>query len=92
VVLRYADAQGRRAGGAFPANPNGSLDDIAGICDPTGRIFGLMPHPEGYHHWTHHPDWPRIKDQCRRSGTPLPEGATPGLEIFRSAVAYLQAA
>ena len=43
VVFRYADANGAPANGAFPANPNGALDDIAGICDPTGRIFGLMP-------------------------------------------------
>ena len=77
---------GRRVG-FFPANPNGSLDDIAGICDPSGRIFGLMPHPEAYHHWTNHPDWTRVKDRCRRAGTPLPEDQTPGLTIFRNAVA-----
>ncbi len=90
VVLRYADAQGRPAQGAFPANPNGSLADIAGICDPSGRIFGLMPHPEAYHHWTNHPDWARVKDRCRRAGTPMPENPTPGLAIFQNAVAYLQ--
>jgi phosphoribosylformylglycinamidine synthase len=92
VVLRYADGKGRPAAGAFPANPNGSLGDIAGICDPSGRVFGLMPHPEAYQHWTNHPDWTRLKDRCRRTGAPLPEGPTPGLEVFRNAVAYLQAA
>ena len=45
VVLRYADEHGAVAGGTWPLNPNGSLHDIAGICDPSGRIFGLMPHP-----------------------------------------------
>ena len=90
VVLRYADGQGRPAGGAFPANPNGSVADIAGICDPSGRIFGLMPHPEAYHHWTNHPDWTRLKDRCRRSGTPLPDGPTPGVALFQNAVAWLQ--
>ena len=92
VVLRYADEKGRPAAGAFPANPNGSLADIAGICDPSGRVFGLMPHPEAYQHWTNHPDWTRLKDRCRRAGASLPEGPTPGLEVFRNAVAYLQAA
>mgnify|MGYP000924737820 FL=1 len=44
IVCRYTDAQG--AAGGYPWNPNGSMDDIAGICDPTGRIVGMMPHPE----------------------------------------------
>jgi len=59
VALRYARPDGRPAGGEFPWNPNGSLNDIAGICDPSGRIFGLMPHPEAYNHFTNHPDWRR---------------------------------
>ena len=46
VVLQYAGRDGEPAGGVFPHNPNGSMADIAGICDPSGRIFGLMPHPE----------------------------------------------
>jgi len=92
VVLRYADVTGHPAAGVFPANPNGSLDDIAGICDPSGRIFGLMPHPEAYHHWTNHPDWTRIKAQCRHAGRPLPAGPTPGVRFFDNAVAYLQGA
>jgi phosphoribosylformylglycinamidine synthase subunit PurQ / glutaminase len=92
VVLRYADCEGRAAGGVFPVNPNGSLDDIAGICDPTGRIFGLMPHPEAYHHWTNHPDWTRQKESLRRTGRPFPTGPTPGLRIFENAVTYLRAA
>lgn len=59
VVLRYARPDGRPAGGEFPYNPNGSMNDIAGICDPTGRVFGLMPHPEAFSHYTNHPDWTR---------------------------------
>ena len=46
VVMQYADEKGEVANGLWPMNPNGSLVDIAGICDPTGRVFGLMPHPE----------------------------------------------
>ena len=87
IALRYALPSGVPAGGQFPDNPNGSVDDIAGICDPTGRVFGLMPHPEAYNHFTNHPDWPRLKEQQRRAGTPCPEQGA-GLEIFRNAVDY----
>jgi phosphoribosylformylglycinamidine synthase len=87
VVLRYAGADGAPAQGSFPENPNGSLHDIAGICDPSGRIFGLMPHPEAYHHWTHHPDWTLQKERLRRRNGRFPEEGI-GLEIFRNAVHY----
>ena len=60
-------------------NPNGSVDDIAGICDPTGRIFGLMPHPERFVHPTHHPTWTRS----------MPKKAD-GLEIFKNAFNYVR--
>jgi len=46
IALVYADPSGRPAGGAYPANPNGSAADIAGICNPAGNVLGLMPHPE----------------------------------------------
>jgi len=103
VVLRYCrpEQQGGRdlrdqagphyrpAQGLFPFNPNGSLDDIAGICDPTGRVFGLMPHPEAFHHLTNHPDWPGLVEQRKRRGLPLDwEGH--GLKIFRNAVRFAQ--
>ncbi len=54
VALRYVDASGQATD-----NPNGSIDDIAGICDPTGRVLGLMPHPERFVQTTHHPQWTR---------------------------------
>jgi phosphoribosylformylglycinamidine synthase I len=58
VALYYADDTGDiRAG--YPHNPNGSVNNIAGICDATGRIFGLMPHPERFIRWTQHPRWTR---------------------------------
>jgi phosphoribosylformylglycinamidine synthase len=59
VALRYVDAQGKPGG--FPVNPNGSVDDIAGICDPTGRVLGLMPHPERFVDLTQHPQWTRTR-------------------------------
>ena len=68
IVLRYALPDGSPAGGRFPYNPNGSVDDIAGICDPTGRVFGLMPHPEAYNDWTNHPDWLREREAAKRDG------------------------
>ena len=71
---------------AFPHNPNGSPGGVAALCDPTGRIFGLMPHPEAYHTPYLHPDWPRQK----RQGTLPSEG--PGLQIFRNAAEYLREA
>jgi phosphoribosylformylglycinamidine synthase subunit PurQ / glutaminase len=87
VVMRYTDEEGQRAAGRFPLNPNGSLNDIAGICDTTGRIFGLMPHPERLLHFTQHPLWTRIAERYRREGRPLPE-AGDGMALFRNAVTY----
>ncbi|PIE70609.1 MAG: phosphoribosylformylglycinamidine synthase [Deltaproteobacteria bacterium] len=91
VVFRYAGPDGTPAGGAFPDNPNGSMDDIAGICDPTGRIFGLMPHPEAYHHPANHPDWFRMREQKKRKGIPGLIEETPGIRLFRNAVEAMAA-
>ena len=58
VVLYYTDEQGNSNAG-YPHNPNGSVDNIAGICDISGHIFALMPHPERYIRGTQHPQWTR---------------------------------
>lgn len=87
VFMRYADALGNPARGEFPLNPNGSVDDIAGICDPTGRIAGLMPHPEAFNHWSNHPDWTLVKERLKREGRPFPEEGQ-GIMLFRNAVDY----
>lgn len=89
VVLQYALPDGSPAGGHFPTNPNGSLYDIAGICDPTGRVFGLMPHPEAYHHLTHHPRWTRLREQYKREGKPTGALGAEGNLLFKNAVDYL---
>lgn len=86
IALRYVTAEGRPAAGKFPDNPNGSIDDIAGICDPTGRVFGLMPHPEAYNHWTNHPDWTRLKVMAKRGLAQRPGGHAPGVRILKNAV------
>jgi phosphoribosylformylglycinamidine synthase I len=83
VVARYATAAGQPTL-EYPANPNGSQEAVAGICDPTGRIFGLMPHPEAYLLPYHHPSWTREA----ALGRPLPEEGE-GLAVFRNAVQYL---
>ena len=87
VILRYARPDGEPADGVFPFNPNGSESDIAGICDPTGRIIGLMPHPEAYNHATNHPDWTLQREQARREGRALPEEGG-GIALFRNVVTY----
>ncbi len=90
IVVRYALADGRPAQGAFPENPNGSIMDIAGICDPSGRIFGLMPHPEAFNQWSNHPDWPRQKELIKRGLAPKPEPITPGIQMLKNAVEYFK--
>jgi phosphoribosylformylglycinamidine synthase subunit PurQ / glutaminase len=59
VALNYIDPDSGEPTIKYPANPNGAQFAIAGICDPSGRLFGLMPHPEAYSHKTNHPRWTR---------------------------------
>jgi phosphoribosylformylglycinamidine synthase len=77
IVLKYADEQDRPTQD-HPANPNGSALAAAAVCDPSGRIFGLMPHPERYTLGIHHPRWTRQAGKLSKEGQ--------GLRIFRSAV------
>ncbi|MBW2311060.1 MAG: phosphoribosylformylglycinamidine synthase subunit PurQ [Deltaproteobacteria bacterium] len=90
VSMQYVDAQGNLAQGRWPLNPNGSLYDIAGICDSTGRIFGLMPHPEAYNHYTNHPDWAAKREQLAREGKTIESEEGEGIAIFRNAVQYVR--
>jgi phosphoribosylformylglycinamidine (FGAM) synthase-like amidotransferase family enzyme len=89
--LQYALPDGQPAAGVFPHNPNGSLVDIAGICDPTGRVFGLMPHPEAYNHVTNHPDWTRLKERNQRAGKDHKKVKGDGIQIFKNAVSFIAA-
>jgi len=57
MVFRYCTEDGEDAKGRFPVNPNGAFHDIAGICDSSGTIFGLMPHPERAYYGWQQPDW-----------------------------------
>jgi len=81
LVFRYCDEQGKYANGEFPANPNGSYHDIAGLCDPEGTIFGLMPHPErAFYRWQQS-DWTKQDETSEFADGKL---------IFESLVAYLE--
>ncbi|MBU4009717.1 MAG: phosphoribosylformylglycinamidine synthase subunit PurQ, partial [Proteobacteria bacterium] len=91
IVIQYAMPEGKPADGKFPYNPNGSVKDIAGICDPSGRIFGLMPHPEAYNHFTNHPDWTRRKENMKRLGENEYKQIPTGILIFKNAVDYITA-
>ena len=79
IALRYVDAEGRPTE-SWPENPNGSPGGVAGICDPTGRLFGLMPHPDAYLYPFQHPQWPRRRFL---GGAPQEGG---GLVVFRNGV------
>ncbi len=79
AVVYYADENGDTTAG-YPHNPNGSLRNIAGICDDSGRIFALMPHPERFIRWTQHPRWTR--EAPRESGD--------GLQVFINAVDWVK--
>ena len=76
VVLEYVDQKGVKK--AYPHNPNGSVENIAGICDMTGRIFGLMPHPERHISCLQHPYW-------TKTGA---KGRGDGLAIFENGVGF----
>jgi phosphoribosylformylglycinamidine synthase subunit PurQ / glutaminase len=82
ICLQYSDERYEKATLDYPANPNGAVDAIAGICNETGRIFGMMPHPEAFLHRTNHPRWTREE---------LPEEGI-GLALFRNAAAFLRSA
>nr|WP_303721203.1 phosphoribosylformylglycinamidine synthase subunit PurQ [Malonomonas rubra] len=79
AVVKYADVN-LHPTMEYPDNPNGSECAIAGICDPTGRLFGLMPHPEAYIHRTHHPRWTREE---------LPEEGM-GLWMYQNAISFIR--
>lgn len=77
IVFQYCDAKGSLSG--YPDNPNGSEDNVAGICDETGRILGLMPHPERHISFLQHPHWAKINKGIFGCG----------LRIFKNAVDYV---
>lgn len=71
----------------LPENPTGTLENIAGITDESGKILGLMPHAERALLFTHLPHWPYLKEKLKREGKPIPKFG-PGLQLFKNAVRY----
>jgi phosphoribosylformylglycinamidine synthase I len=88
VALQYATIEGEIAPG-YPENPNGSVHAISGICDETGRVLGMMPHPEAALFFTQRPDWIRRKEELKRKGERIPDEG-PGLALFKNGVEYLR--
>lgn len=78
IPVQYANPKTGKPTEEYPYNPNGSVLGIAGLCDPSGRIFGLMPHPEAYNDVTNHPGWTRG------------ESAELGTVLFKNAIQYLK--
>jgi len=87
VTMRYCNPDGTAAAGEFPFNPNGSLDDIAAVCDNTGRLMGMMPHPERGMFFSQRDDWTHLRETNRRKGTSTPEFSD-GFAIFTNAIFY----
>jgi len=79
IAFKYVDADGNE--GPFPINPNGSVESIAGLTDATGRILGLMPHPERHVRPTQHPHWARLAQRGEQGD---------GMTIFNNAVRYVR--
>jgi phosphoribosylformylglycinamidine synthase len=77
IAFKYVDANGQE--GDYPINPNGSVDSVAGLTDTTGRVLGLMPHPERFIKPTQHPHWSRLENKIDGDG----------MSIFNNAVKYV---
>lgn len=77
IAFKYVDVNGNE--GDYPINPNGSIHSIAGFTDETGRVLGLMPHPERFIRPTHHPRWSREENVD-----------TDGMTIFNNAIKYIR--
>ncbi len=78
IAYKYVDKNGQE--GPYPVNPNGSTESIAGLTDSTGRVMGLMPHPERFVRRTQHPHWSRLGEDLDPDG----------IKVFRNAVRYVR--
>lgn len=78
IAYKYVDENGREAD--YPVNPNGSIESIAALTDSTGRVMGMMPHPERFVRRTQHPHWTRLGEDLDPDG----------IKIFRNAVRYVR--
>lgn len=94
IVFKYVKEDGSPAANEYPFNPNGAMEDIAGVCDPSGRIFALMPHPERFNSFTNEEGWELKKEKLiREQATKSPNSIIlptkgEGLKVFENAVKY----
>ena len=84
IAFKYVDENGEEGG--YPINPNGSVDSIAGLTDTTGRVLGLMPHPERHVRLTQHPRWSRYELRATSDERRTADGMT----VFNNAVRYIR--
>jgi len=90
IVFTYCDEQGKIANGKYPLNPNGAMADIAGICDKTGRLMGMMPHPERALFSTSLQNYPLLKEIKKREKKKIPELVESNFMIFKNAVDFFR--
>jgi phosphoribosylformylglycinamidine synthase subunit PurQ / glutaminase len=79
IVFRYCSSEGGKP--SYPDNPNGAVEDIAGISDTTGRVLGLMPHPERHFLFEQHPSWTRLNKKSEFGD---------GAKIFENGINYVK--
>jgi phosphoribosylformylglycinamidine synthase len=89
ITFTYCHEDLRPAEGEYPVNPNGSLEDIAGITSADGKVLGLMPHPERAMEMVNFYDWPLRKERMKREGAAVP-AESPNMQFFRNVVEYFR--
>lgn len=87
IAFKYVTEDGQPANEQYPSNPNGSMHDIAALTDPSGRIIGIMPHPERFNSFVNEEGWQLKKEALIRADKPLPKEGE-GLKIFKNAIEY----
>jgi phosphoribosylformylglycinamidine synthase I len=90
IVFTYCDENGNNAGGIYPLNPNGAMEDIAAICDKSGRLMGMMPHPERAIYASHEPEYHLKKEIAKRYNIEMSGIIGSNFQIFRNAVGYFK--
>lgn len=89
IAFTYCREDLSPANGEYPYNPNGSVEDIAGITSADGKVLGMMPHPERAMEFYNLYDWPLKKEQMKRQGIPIPTESM-NMQLFRNVVDYFR--
>ena len=90
IVFTYCDEQGNDADSIYPLNPNGAIEDIAAICDKSGRLMGMMPHPERAIYSSHEPEYHLKKEIAKRYKIEMSGIIASNFQVFRNAVEYFK--